>query len=125
MPQRKHYLWVCTNERAANHPLGSCAQRGGTALLLALKKRIAEEGFAKTLRACGSTCIDICWEGAVVGVMPDNIFYGGVTLDDVDDIVDGLKNNRPVERLVIKPDRFDKPSDTPAGLNSEPNKPNN
>jgi (2Fe-2S) ferredoxin len=35
-------------------------------------------------------------------VYPDNVWYGGVTVDDVDEIVEShLMNGVPVERLVI------------------------
>jgi (2Fe-2S) ferredoxin len=109
MPKRAHYLWVCTNERAAGHPLGSCAMRGSLGLLAALKQEVATRGLRDRLRVCGSTCLDLCWEGPAIAVMPDGTFYGNVTHGDVSEIVDSLEADTRVARLEIPEQAFDMP----------------
>ena len=109
MPKRERYLWVCTNERAPNHPTGSCAAEGSRELLDALKKGSAERGLKKRVRVCGSTCLDLCWAGPAIAVMPDGVFYGRVKPSDVPEILASLEAGITVERLVL-PDRdFDSP----------------
>ncbi|PJA98641.1 MAG: ferredoxin, partial [Ignavibacteriales bacterium CG_4_9_14_3_um_filter_30_11] len=40
-------------------------------------------------------------------VYPEQIWYGGVTIDDVEEIIQNhIINNNPVQRLFIKDKRF-------------------
>ena len=68
----------------------------------AFKAEIAARGLAKLeARVCTSSCLDQCDTGVTVLVEPDHFFYGHVTVPDVPEIVDGLVNGQPVNRLVI------------------------
>ncbi len=108
MGQRKRYLFVCVNRRPPGTPKGSCATRGAEALHAALKAEIAARGLAKTeVRACTSSCLDVCWAGPVVHVSPDGTFYGRVQLADVPEICDALQKGTEVERLKLGPGEFD------------------
>jgi (2Fe-2S) ferredoxin len=93
MPKRKQYLFVCTNRRDPDHAKGSCAGKGSEELLVALKGELAKRGLAKEIRACGSTCLDLCEYGAAVVLEPEHQVYQDVTLDDVPAFVDALSKN--------------------------------
>lgn len=103
MPHRERYLFVCTNRRADDHPKGSCAQRGSEELVKKLKGALAFRGAAGRVRACTSSCLDLCEIGATVLQEPEHVAYGHVTLDDVDAIVDAAIAGQVVERLVVRP----------------------
>jgi (2Fe-2S) ferredoxin len=108
VPQRKHYLFVCTNHREPGTPKGSCATRGSVAIHAAIKAGLAARGLAKAeARACTSSCTDVCWAGPIVAVEPDGYFYGRVTIDDVPEILDALAAGTRVERLVLGPHEFE------------------
>lgn len=108
MPQRKRYLFVCTNQRPVGSPKGSCATRGSEALYAALKAEVASRGLAKTeVRVCSSSCTDVCWAGPVVAISPDGTFYGRVRVSDVDEIVSALEKGGTVDRLLLAPNEFD------------------
>ena len=108
MPKRERYLFVCNNKRPDSHPKGSCATSGSEAVHAALKAEIARRGLARTgVRACTSSCLDVCHLGPTVGVSPDGFFYGRVTVEDVSEIVDALERGGRVERLVVADDQFD------------------
>jgi len=109
MPKRERYLWVCQNERAPNHPKGSCARSGSAELLDELKKGVALRGLKNRVRVCGSTCLDLCWTGPSIAVMPDHVFYGLVRAEDVPEILDSLERGTVVERLVVPPEKFESP----------------
>ena len=107
MPRRKHYLFVCTNRRPDGNPKGSCAQSGSEAIHRALKDELVRRGMAGAeVRACTSSCLDVCERGPVIAVEPDDFFYGGVKLEDVNEIVDALATGKRVERLVIADAEF-------------------
>ena len=110
MPKRERYLFVCQNERPADNPKGSCRAKGSKEIYEALKVGLVKRGLRKRLRVCESSCLDLCWTGPSIAVMPDRVFYGEVTLGDVEPILDSLERGDIVERLVV-PDRlFDDPS---------------
>ena len=102
MPHRERYLLICTNRRDADNPKGSCAQKGSEELVTKLKEALAKRGLAKRIRACSTSCLDLCESGATIVVEPDHIAYGDVTLADVDAIVDAAAAGTVVDRLVVQ-----------------------
>src|SRR5215472_1171221 len=102
MPFRQRYLFVCTNRRPDGHPKGSCAEKGSEEVVLHLKEALAKRGVAKDIvRACSSSCIDLCESGISIVQEPEHVAYGGVTLDDVDAIADAAARGEIVARLVV------------------------
>ncbi len=102
MPHRQHYLFVCTNRRPDGHPKGSCAEKGSEQVVPALKDALAKLGVAKDgVRACSTSCLDLCESGISVVVEPEHVAYGGVTLADVEAIAQAAAKGEIVERLVV------------------------
>lgn len=98
-PIRRH-LFVCQNRR----PVGSrpsCAERGSAAVLQALQGRaLADPALAAEVAVTGCQCLGPCFSGVTVVVYPEGVWYGGVTVADVEEIVaEHLRGGRPVERL--------------------------
>ena len=107
MPRFERHLFVCVNERTADDPRGCCTARGGAELAAAFKAKLHALGLKRVVRANKASCLDQCAHGAVVVVYPEGVWYGGVTLDDVDEIVrEHVVGGRPVERLVIPEERL-------------------
>jgi (2Fe-2S) ferredoxin len=104
MPQRRRYLFVCTNRRPDDNPKGSCAAKGSAAVHEALKAQVFQRGLAKVeARVCTAGCLDQCSTGVSILVEPDHYFYGRVTVEDVPAIVEALASGARVERLVLTP----------------------
>jgi (2Fe-2S) ferredoxin len=101
MPHRERYLFVCTNRRPEDNPKGSCAQKGSEELVKALKAALLQRGLQGRLRACSTSCLDLCEVGAAIVQEPDHVAYGGVTVADVDAIADAAAVGAVVERLVV------------------------
>jgi (2Fe-2S) ferredoxin len=102
MARRKHYLFVCTNRRPEAAPRGSCAARGSDVLFVELKEALKRRGLSEYgVRACSSSCLDVCGAGPTIAVTPDGYFYGRVQVSDVPEIVDALERGERVERLVV------------------------
>ena len=107
MAHRKRHLFVCVNRRPDGTPKGSCAVRGAEELHSRLKGLLKERGLAETeVRACTSSCLDVCWAGPAIAVEPDHFVYGRVKASDVEAIVDALATDTRVERLVLGPADF-------------------
>jgi (2Fe-2S) ferredoxin len=102
MPPFLRHVFVCENQRPPGHPKGCCADKGGAALTVALKKAAAEAGLKGTVRVNSSGCLDACEFGASIVVYPEVVWYGGVKPTDVTEIVQShLVGGKPVERLRI------------------------
>jgi (2Fe-2S) ferredoxin len=102
MHRKKRYLLVCQNQREPGHPKGCCADCGSVELRERLKALVEAKGLKGGSRVLGTTCLDVCEHGAVVCVMPDNVWYGGVRPEDAEEIVEShLAGGKPVARLLI------------------------
>lgn len=102
MAQRKRYIFVCINRRPDGSPKGSCAAKGSEQVYATLKEALAAEGMAALeARACTSSCLDMCAHGVSVLVEPDHRFLGHVTVNDVPAIIEGLRNDKLPEHLLM------------------------
>jgi (2Fe-2S) ferredoxin len=100
---------VCENKRPEGHPKGCCADKGSSEIKELFKKRLKELGLSSTVRANTAGCLDACEFGITVVVYPEQIWYGKVSINDVEEILqEHIINNRPVERLKIKDQRFNR-----------------
>lgn len=102
MPPFERHVFVCGNRREDGHPRGCCDPSGGEPLHKAFKQAVAERGLNRRVRANRAGCLDQCEHGPTVVVYPDAVWYGGVTLADVAEIVDShLAGGTPVARLRL------------------------
>lgn len=97
------HLFICANQRGADAPRPSCGEQHGLALVAAFKKAIKDKNLSVSIRAQRAGCLDLCEQGPTVVVYPDSVFYGKVSLSDVQEIVDShIENGIPVERLRLR-----------------------
>ena len=102
MPVWKHHVFVCTNKRPPGHPKGSCADRGGNDLLMALSDAVEQRELFETVKVNASNCLGPCRSGPTFVVYPENTWYAGVSLKDVPEIVQShFVEGRPVARLLF------------------------
>jgi (2Fe-2S) ferredoxin len=102
VPSFQRHVFVCINERPADHPKGCCKAKGGVEVRDRLKAELSARGLSKTIRANNAGCLDQCEHGVTVVVYPEQVWYGGVTVDDIQEIVEQhLIGGKPVQRLMI------------------------
>lgn len=95
-------MFVCINERPAEHPRGCCKAKGGVEVRDRLKKELTARGLSKLVRANNAGCLDQCEHGVSVVVYPEQVWYGNVTVDDIPELVDKhLVGGEVVERLLM------------------------
>ena len=109
MKRFEKHIFVCENERPADHPRGCCAWKGGHEIRNKFKKKLKELGLSTQVRANSAGCMDACEFGVTVVIYPDQTWYGGVTIEDVDEIIQShVIKNIPVSRLQIQDKRFNR-----------------
>lgn len=109
MKRFEKHIFICENKREAGHPRGCCADKNSSEVKKLFKQKFQELGIKHQFRANSAGCLDACEFGTALVVYPEQIWYGNVTINDVDEIINShLINNKPVERLKIKDKRFNK-----------------
>jgi (2Fe-2S) ferredoxin len=107
MAKFHRHLFICTNERAPDDPRGSCTARGSAAVAAALKEKVHACGLKRIVRVNKAGCLDQCAHGVTVVVYPESVWYGGVQVSDVDELVERhLLGGEPVRRLEIPSDEL-------------------
>ncbi len=95
----RYHVFVCDQRKPEGVP--SCACKGSTAVLEALRKEIATQGLMDEvqLTTCGS--LGLCDTGPNMIVYPEGVWYSGVSAADISEIVRShFMEGNPVERLV-------------------------
>lgn len=106
MASLQRHVFVCTNERAADNPKGCCKSKGAEAVRDELKKRLAELGLKGVVRANAAGCLDQCATGVTIVVYPEQVWYGGVTVADVPELIEKhIVGGEYVERLMLPDQR--------------------
>lgn len=102
VPYFEAHVFVCVNERPADHPFGSCAGRGAAALRDRLKAKAKELG-PKTVCVTSTKCLSRCDKGPVLVIYPEGIWYQPQNEADVDEIFEThLSKGGRVERLMVR-----------------------
>lgn len=92
MPLPVLQILVCANDRGAEAPRPSCAQRGSLQLYQHLKSRVKELGLRDEVLVTRTGCQRRCSFGITVVAWPGNRWHGGVTLDDVEPLLEALRH---------------------------------
>jgi (2Fe-2S) ferredoxin len=109
MKRFEKHIFVCENKRPEGHPRGCCYDKNSAVIREKLKSRIKELGLSSTVRVNSAGCLDACEFGPSIVVYPEQIWYGAVKVEDVEEIIQShIIGNVAVERLKIKDKRFNK-----------------
>ncbi|NOX19621.1 MAG: (2Fe-2S) ferredoxin domain-containing protein [Chlorobi bacterium] len=96
------HIFVCVNFREKENPKGSCGQKGSEEIRSILKKKLKERKLNISVRANASGCLAACENGPAIVVYPEQIWYGRVSVNDLDEIIEShIINGIPVKRLLI------------------------
>lgn len=97
------HIFICTNQRAPEAARKSCGEAHGLEIVSAFKNKLKEKNLPIKVRAQKAGCLDICDFGQTIVVYPEGVFYVGVELADIDEIIhEHIMNNRPVQRLILQ-----------------------
>ncbi|MBL7884015.1 MAG: (2Fe-2S) ferredoxin domain-containing protein [Bacteroidia bacterium] len=97
------HIFICVNQRAEGAARKSCGEAHGMELVDVFKKKLKDKNLPIKLRVQKAGCLDICDFGQTLVLYPEGVFYVGVTVNDVDEIIEThIINNRIVERLKLE-----------------------
>jgi (2Fe-2S) ferredoxin len=102
MVNPKYHIFVCTSCRTNGKQQGFCYSKDSVGIVNRFMEEIDERGLTGDVMITNTGCFGICAQGPVVVVYPEGTWYGGVTPDDVEEIVDThIEGGEIVKRLQI------------------------
>lgn len=102
MNKAKYHIFVCTSSRINGQQKGFCHSKDSVGIVETFMEEIQDRGLGGEVFVTNTGCFGICEKGPIVVVYPDNVWYGSVTADDVEEIMDKhIEGGEVVERLLI------------------------
>ncbi|HWQ78227.1 MAG TPA: 2Fe-2S ferredoxin [Anaerovoracaceae bacterium] len=97
----KYHVFVCASARPEGSK-GFCHQKGAVSLIRKFMEEIDDRELSNDVMVTSTGCFGICAKGPVVLVYPEGTWYGNVTPDDVERIVEEhFENGNKVSDLLI------------------------
>ena len=102
MNKPERHIFVCTSSRPNGQQKGFCHTKDGVSVLGKFIEELEERGLSGEVMVSNTGCFGLCEQGPVVVVYPDNVWYGSVTPDDVEAIMEEhIEGGGLVTRLQI------------------------
>ncbi len=98
----KYHVFVCTSCRINGTQKGYCYTKGAVDLIQKFMEEIDDRDLSGDVMVTNTGCFGICDKGPVVVIYPEGTWYGNVTEEDVEEIVEAhLEGGEKVKRLLI------------------------
>lgn len=102
MIKPKRHIFVCSSSRTKGEPKGFCQSKGAVEIISNFLEEIRDRDLGSEVFVSNTGCFSLCEKGPIVVIYPDNVWYGGVTPEDVEEIMDEhIEGNSVVKRLEI------------------------
>lgn len=102
MNKPKYHILICTSCRINGLVKGYCNSKNSVAIAQKFMNEVEERDLAGEVMVTNTGCLSVCVKGPIVVVYPEGTWYGAVTVDDVEEIMDKhIEGGEPVERLII------------------------
>ena len=96
------HIFVCTSSRINGQQKGYCHSKEGVDLVMKFMEEVEERELGGEVFISNTGCFGICEKGPIVVVYPDNVWYGAVTVSDVEVIMEEhIEGGIPVAGLEI------------------------
>lgn len=99
MEKPMYHIFVCNSFRLSGEPQGVCNKKGAPSLLQHLEEEVIDRGLDAMVSATG--CLKVCDRGPAMVIYPNNFWYGNVSEDSIDEILDALEEGNAVEEYLI------------------------
>lgn len=102
MNKPNYHIFVCTSSRPNGQQKGVCHTKDGVDIMMKFMEEIDDRDLGGEVFVTNTGCFGICDKGPIVVVYPDNVWYGSVTVEDVEEIMEKhIEGGEPVMRLSL------------------------
>jgi (2Fe-2S) ferredoxin len=99
MKKPKHHIFICNSYRVSGEPQGVCNKKGATGFLQYVEEGILDRGLDAMVSSTG--CLKVCDRGPAMVVYPQGWWYGDLSEDRIDEILDAMQEGKPVEEYLL------------------------
>lgn len=99
MERPNHHIFVCASFRVAGEAKGVCHRKDSTGLLQYLQSELSDRDMSD-VQVSTTGCLNLCEKGPVMIVYPENHWYGEITEEKIDEILDRMQEGQPAEGLL-------------------------
>lgn len=100
MKKPEYHILVCNSFRVAGDSQGACNKKGAANLLQYFMEESVDRGL--DVAVTSTACLNVCAQGPVVVIQPNNYWYGEVDSEEkIDNILDALEENEAYTELII------------------------
>jgi (2Fe-2S) ferredoxin len=100
MKKPDYHILMCNSYRVAGEAQGACNKKGAASLLQYISEECADRGLDVAVST--TACLNVCSQGPVMVIHPNNLWYGGVESEEaVDDILDALEEGEAADEYLI------------------------
>ncbi len=83
MPSFPKHVFLCASVSGDKYPHGCCLAEGIAAIHNELELLLTQRGLAGKILINSVDCLAHCTRGGILGVYPDEVWYGYATFDDI------------------------------------------
>lgn len=99
MKKPRYHILVCNSYRVAGDAQGACNKKGAAQFLQYIMEGCSDRGIDAAVSS--TACLNVCAQGPVMVVHPNNFWYGGINEDAIDEILDALESDELAEKYSI------------------------
>ncbi|MDR0572784.1 MAG: (2Fe-2S) ferredoxin domain-containing protein [Tannerella sp.] len=99
MRKPDYTILVCNSYRASGDVQGYCNKQGAMSFLQYITEECADRGIDAVVTT--TACLSLCSQGPIVIIQPNNYWYGGVTKEKLDEILDALEEDKEVADYTL------------------------
>lgn len=102
MKSPKYHIFVCTSCRINGTQKGFCYSKDSVNLIQRFMEEIEERDLSSEVMVTNTGCFGICNRGPIVVIYPEGTWYGNVTENDVETIMEQhIEGGHIVKELQI------------------------
>lgn len=99
MKKPEYHILVCNSYRVAGDAKGFCNKEGAADLIQYIMEECADRGL--DVAVSSTACLNVCSQGPVMVIHPNNLWYGGINEEKIDEILDALEEGEAVAEYLI------------------------
>lgn len=100
MKKPDYTILVCNSYRVAGDSQGACNKKGASQFVQYISEEAADRGLDVVVTT--TACLNVCAQGPIMVIQPNNFWYGGVESEEViDEILDALEEGEAAEDYLI------------------------
>lgn len=93
MEKPNKQIFVCASFRVSGEAQGACKKKGANDLLGYLESELADRGM-DDVTVSSTACLKACDRGPIMIVHPDNVWYGKVNEEAIDNILEAMAEGK-------------------------------